>query len=312
MRIRVRDGPHSHHYEQFTPTDTFQLVAPVGTRDAPACWEGRAARKPWHYKATAILPHLDTPELLETCVALLRLQTTRPYIVVCDTGSPRDVCERIEQLRGEDLEVHFIRGGSYTHSSEPVARALDLGFACVNTEFIFLTHVDVFATRRDSIAYVVDQCSEACPVVGWEMSDRSAITDEWRGMVSHTWTALHTATMLKAGVTWHFERYRIMNGTPKQFKVRGFPDTETTPNIIFRERGIVPKILGPEFNYRLQETPWWVHVRSAPGMQIYGGGTEKYRKEQPALLARELERARERIEAWASGNRTPLPATIPV
>lgn len=287
------------------PTDPWSLVAPLGTKDVERSWEGRVARKPHHFRVTCLLPHLNTPEYLEACVALLRLQTLRPYVIVVDTGSPKGVCDELEAMRAEDLEVHYVRAGGYTHSSEPVCVALDLGMARVNTELVLLTHTDVFLKRRDAVAWLAGQCSAGCPAVGWEMSPRkNAPSQQWRGMVSHTFTMLHAATMRRLGVTWHMQRARDLLGLSRDHRAAGWPDTEVGPNLILRAAGVTPKILGPEPNYALHRTEWFDHARSVAGLSAYAPGTALHRR-ATAYGAKALEDARHRISAWSS---TSVPA----
>jgi hypothetical protein len=279
--------------------DTFRLVAPLGTADQPARWEGRARRRPWHYPATVLLPHLDTVEHLEACIELLRLQTVPLYVVVVDTGSPPAACERVERLRSGDCEVHYVRGNGYTHSSEPVAVALARGRARVNTEKILLLHTDVFLTRRDSAAWLLGQCSAACPAVGWEMSPRQG-TDLWRGMVSHTFTALHAPTLRRLGVSWHMQRGRDLLGLGLNYAANGFPDTETALNMCLREAGVTPKILGGELNYQRQTTGFWDHARSSAGLKAYSPGTALHRRVE-GYAAAALAEAVARAAAWRAG-----------
>lgn len=287
--------------------DTFRLVAPLGTSDQGARWEGRLRKRPWHFKVTCVLPHLNTPDLLGPCLDLLRLQTERPYIILVDTGSPFDVCDRLETMRSDDLEVHYLRGNGYTHSSEPVSAALDAGFGRVNTGLIFLTHVDCFMMRRDVISWLAGQCSAACPVVGWQMSDRSWATELWKGMVSHTCTMLHAATVRGCGATWHMQRGRDMLGLGLNFQANGWPDTECAFNLALQEAGVPVKLLGPESNYRRQvgkadgdQRAWWDHARSTTGLRAYDPGSSLH-KQAENYAARAVAEAKERAARWRRG-----------
>jgi hypothetical protein len=274
----------------------FSLVAPLGTAGIPKPWEGRSAKKPWDFKATAIVPHLNTLELLEALVDLLRLQSQAPYLVIVDSGSPHSVCERLESLRSDDLEVHYLRGNAYTHSSEPVCVALDFGMSRVNTELIFLTHTDCFPMRQDALAWLGDQCSAATPVVGWEMSERSWATSEWQGLVSHTFTMLHAPTMRRIGATWHMQNGRDHYGFSRDYAINGWPDTETGFAVALAKAGIRPKLLGQEENYKRQTTEWWDHARSITGSKLYvGKGTAdhvRYESSASAALQDAIARAR--------------------
>jgi hypothetical protein len=276
--------------------DTFRLVAPAGTMGENR-WEGSVPRKPWQYPASACLPHLDTPDLLELAVALLRLQTVPPYLLVIDTGSSPAVCERLESMRAVDLEVHFIRGHGYQHSSGPVATALDLAHALCRTDYLYHTHCDVFLKRRDYLEWLLSQCSPECPAVGYEMSERSWATEDWRGMVSHTATMLHVPTLRRLGTCWNMEyAYELANWTGRN--ASGWPDTETGFNLILRAKGVVPRLIGRERNFEVSEDHNLTHVRSAPGMRIYRCGPPGYREAQPALLKRALAEGWQRVQEW--------------
>jgi hypothetical protein len=274
--------------------DTYSLISPIGTGKV---FQGVGRLKPWQYTSTALIPHLDTLDSLRVVIDLLRLQTKPPFIVVLDTGSPFSVCAELEQLRSDDVEIHFIRANGYTHSSEPVCVALDLGFARVNTPLVFLTHSDCFATQRNSLEWLGDQCSAAVPVVGWEMSDRSWITDEWRGMVSHTFTMLHSPTIRRIGATWHMGRARESLGHETTYQTDGWPDTETGFAYCLRAAGIPIRLLGSEVNYERQTTEWWDHARSYTGTSLYAKGTSQGEKTK-AYWQDAMTEAVERISVW--------------
>jgi hypothetical protein len=252
--------------------DSFRFVSPIGTQLHVA---GVGRKKPWEYPSTAIIPHLNTPDYLRVLIDLLRLQTLPPYIVVVDTGSPFSVCDELEQLRSEDVEIHFVRAGAYSHTSEPVCVALDLGFARANTPLIFLTHTDCFPLKKNALEWLGGQCNEAVPVVGWEMSERSWITEDWKGMVSHTFTMLHAATMRRIGATWHMGRARDQLGVPAGYRNDGWPDTETAFAYCLRAAGVRVQLLGREVNYQRQITEWWDHGRSLTGTKLYSKGTSQ-------------------------------------
>jgi hypothetical protein len=282
--------------------DTYRLVAPVGTGH----YHGRAARKPWEYRVTAALPHLGTPDELALAVDLLRLQAERPYLLVIDTGSPPAVRARLERMRAEDLEVHFVLGHGYVHSSAPVAAAMDLAFALCRTEHLFATHTDVFPLRRDMLSYLLGLCTPAVPVVGWEMSPRTS--GAWKGAVSHTATAFHMPAMRRLGVTWSFERWYEANGVPPG-PTQGWPDTESTLRRCLDVAGVKPLLLGPEANFARQTgvasylgdpRGWFDHARSLPGLRAYAAGGELHRRAE-RYAAQAVADARARLSRWRAG-----------
>jgi hypothetical protein len=271
------------------------MVAPLETADCARRWEGRCPKKPWDYRITAVIPHLETPEPLRLCVDLLRLQSERPYVLVIDTGSSRAVCEELEALRAEDLEVHFIRSHGYRNSSGPVAVAQDLAFALCQSEYLFCTHADCFLRRQDYLEWLLRQCDSTTPAVGYEMSPRDWITDQWRGMVSHTATLLHMPTMRRLGVTWSFLRAHQQFGIPHTHQA--WPDTETTMNLVLRAAGVRPRLIGRETNYERHLDENLDHPRSFPGSYLYA---PEYHKKAAMWMAAALAAARKRIREWDS------------
>ncbi len=136
-------------------------------------WEGNCEKKPWEYKVTVAVPVLNTPETLEPLIALYRLQTERPFIMVIDTGSSDDNLAKIQRLAAEDIEVHSIRLNGVEHPSDFPAIAMDLAFAACRTQFLFATHADCYPRRRDLIEWFLGMCPSKSPVVGYEISPRA-------------------------------------------------------------------------------------------------------------------------------------------
>ena len=271
------DGRPYEPPRQVNPSGRYghALVAPLGTKDCPPNWQGCAARKPWEYACTVMIPTIGMPDIASVAVGLLRHQTARPYFILVDTGSDDAAYRALEELRADDLEVHYVRGHGYQHSSAPVSVALDLGFAATQTDYLFLTHADVFARRKDWLAFMFGQCGPECPVVGWEQSPRGQ--DGWQGCVSHTSTMLYLPPLRAGGVCWSWRRYYARGGTPKGMTV-GFPDTEQPFNACLADLKIKPKLLGTEFNFERQSTEWWDHARSWPGMRPYALTSPVYQK----------------------------------
>jgi hypothetical protein len=275
----------------------FRRIAPLGTAELARRHEGRAARKPWEYRVTVAIPHLDTLELLRTVIDLHRLQSERPYVLILDTGSPPAVCEELETLRAEDLEIHYIRSNAYRHSSEPVVVAMDLAFALCHTRYLYCTHADVFPMRRDLVAFLADQCDADRPAVGWEMSPRTGF-DLWKGVLSHTSTILHMPTMHLIGASWSMQRWWTLH---PEWNVgrNGWPDTETGLDECFREWQVKKTILGGETNFERQTTEWWDHARSITGLRVHAPHSE-LRQKAEAYAGAALADARARALAWKS------------
>ena len=281
--------------------DTYRLVAPLGTSDLVRKAEGRIMPKPWEYRVTVAIPHLDAMPLLKAVVALHRLQTITPYIIVIDTGSPDSVCRELELMRADDLEIHFVRCNAYRHSSAPVTTAMDLAFATCHSTYLFCTHSDVFPRRRDLLAWLIGQCDENSPAVGWEMSPRTGI-DYWRGTLSHTATMLYMPIIWYIGATWSMDRWYSANPHAPSAH-HGWPDTETSLEACFKDWCIKKTIIGPETNWERQITEWWDHARSITSLRLYGPQSD-LRSSAELYAADALAEARARADRWAAELRT--------
>jgi hypothetical protein len=270
------------------------LIAPLGTVGCGAHnWHGCCPRKPWEYTVSVALPTIGMPELASAAVALLRLQYERPYILIVDTGSDDATCQELEKLRSDDCEIHYIRSHGYIHSSAPVGAAMDLAFALCQTRFLFCTHTDCFLTRHDSLSWLMNQCSETCPAVGYGQSPRN--TPGWETAVGHVFTMLHMPTMRKYGVQWAWHRYYESAGLPAGTTI-GYPDTEQPFNLCLQQAGIIPRLIGRETNHERQLTEYFDHARTLPGARIYGHPMKAAIEAYGAAALRE---ARERARAWA-------------
>lgn len=242
-------------------------MVPIGAADVHKV-HGRHARKPWEYEITAAIPHLDTIDPLKACIATLRAQSVAPYIMVVDTGSPPQICAQLEALRGPDLEIHYIAGHGFQHSSELVTVALDVAQTLCRSKLLFHTHADCFLRRRDFLENVARITNANTPAVGYRMSPRDWITNEWEWMVGHTALMLYMPSIHRAGATWSMQRmvhaygYGWGDGN-------GWPDTETGFNHALRDAGIKPVFIGHDRNYERQFDDNIDHVRSYPGAKQY-------------------------------------------
>lgn len=269
----------------------FHLVAPAGTQDLEKAWEGRSVKKPWDYKVTAVIPHLNTPEPLKVCIDVLRIQTERPYIIIIDTGSDPSTKDEIEALRDHDVEIHYINSNGWRHSSEPVTAALDLAHSVCKTEYLFHTHSDCFLRRNNLIEELVSNCDSTAPVIGYRMSPRDWATDQWEWMIGHTICMLHMPTIHSNGVTWSMSRMEYEFGMPIKVGM-GWPDTETGFNHVLKNCGITPIFIGHDQNYVRQVDENMDHVRSHPGAKLYS--EDHYRKTQ-GWMVDAIREAKERI-----------------
>lgn len=247
-----------------------------------------------------MVPVIDTFESLELCVGLLRLQTERPYIVVIDTGSEKANLEKILELHNEDLEVHCIRHNGTIHPSDPVSIAMDMAQSLCRTEYMFATHSDAFVRRRDLLEWMLGMCGEEDeglnPVVGYEMSPRQH--DDWRGMVSHTASMYHIPTLDRIGFGWSMRRLASMCGLQNQEAHPdrpNWPDTEILGNIILRENGIKPRLIGEEKNFERNKDENIDHARSISLGMLY---SPEYHEAASVWLNDAMQEARARLVDW--------------
>lgn len=270
-------------------------VAP--TRNVDRGFEGPAPVKPWEYRVQVVIPHLDTPDILELGVQLWRLQTVRPFICVVDTGSNAENVAKLLSLEADDLEVHFVRSRGQRHLSSLVSVALDVAAANNLQEFQFQTHTDVFPMRRDLLADLLAKCGPDSPVVGYEISPRShvkgALSWLWRGMVGHTCTMLHAPTIRQHGIAWHLERGHEDLGLARLPPQN--TDTEVPFNLLLRKLGITPVLVGHDENHTRHTTADFDHFRSYGSSMLYSPG---YFRRCSEWAEAAMKDARERISKW--------------
>ena len=288
-------------------------IAPIATKP----WEGSGPWKPWQYRVTAAIVHLDAPELLRAVVATLRAQTERPYILVVDSGSHSPGRAAVEAMEAEDLEAIYLRPRAWRYTSEPVSAAMDCAFARIQTEYCYSTHVDVFLKRPDYLSWLLQRCDARTPAVGYQMSPRNHWGDDlWKRILSHTASMYHMPTMRRVGALWNmtaaFERLGLAPAQPHfTGQIEGVvPDTEVNLGLTLEAAGIgvrwlgdpdpgpddPPSVLmiGPEPNDPY-ETEWLEHVPSSTGHKLYNAGLAASREE---LLAAAVAQAHARAEAW--------------
>jgi len=276
----------------------FETSPSYGELTIKSPWEGSCDKKPWEYKATAVIPCLNTSETLRTCIELLRLQTERPYIMIIDTGSRSDHLDSVLYLRDEDVEVHTIALNGVMHPSDYPAMAMDLAMTLCRTPYLFATHADVFLKRNDFIDYLLNICNEKTPVVGYEITPRKH--DDWRGMISHTASMYHMKTMDKIGFAWSLRRlcneYNIVDYKPDPMRPN-WPDTEILGNYILRKNNIETIIIGHEENEKRTNDSNIDHFRSYTSGKMYSPPHFKKTKE---WFEDAMKLAKIRIKEWSN------------
>jgi hypothetical protein len=266
------------------------LVAPL-----VGGWQGAATRKPRDYRIAACIPHLDTPEPLAVVIETLRWQTERPFIMILDTGSAPHIRCELEKLRAPDVEIHYIAGHGYSHSSEPVTTALDLAQSRCQSELLFHTHSDCFLKRREFLAELAAQCNADTPVIGYRMSPRDWATRDWEWMVGHTTSMFHMPTIHRIGATWTMQRMHHVFGYPMSTPHAGWPDTEIGFNCCLRDAGITPVFIGDDRNFEREQDANRDHVRSFAGTKLYERG--RYHDKATGWMKAAIAEARARIAA---------------
>ena len=237
------------------------------TVDKP--WEGNCYLKPWEYPVTVAIPCLDTLETLPICIELLQLQTVKPFIMIIDTGTDFDKRDELEELRTDNVEIHYIDLHGVRHPSDYPAMAMDLAFTLCRSEYCFATHADCFLRNRNLIEEMLELCKEN-QVVGYELTPRAHA--DWKGMVSHTASMYHMPTMDKIGFGWSLRRlcsqFDIVDYSPDPMKPN-WPDTEILGNYILRKNNIVPCIIGHEENSSRTLDNNIDHFRSYTAAKLY-------------------------------------------
>lgn len=272
------------------------MIAPLRNTDIKhSPWEGDCEKKPWDYRVTALIPVLDTWEMVGLVIELLRLQTERPYIILVDTGSTPENLARIQSYAAEDCEVHSLRLNGVSHPSDFPCFACDIGHTLCRTAFLFHTHADVFLRKRTVLEEMLALCQNN-PVVGYQISPRPH--RDWVGMVGHSCMMYHVPTIDSHGISWSMRRicgYYDVEWRPCTSRPN-WPDTEVGFNVLCREAGIVPTIIGTEENFQRNVTEHFDHCRSATSAVLY---SPAYWTQCQKWLESAMREARQRIAEWS-------------
>ena len=300
---KIEDGKRliwldrENRYQEVT-IGNYEVTPLYGVLTEKHPWEGNCDKKPWEHEVTAVIPCINTPETLPICIELLRLQTTKPFIMIIDTGSIEENLVQLDELRADDVEVHSIRLNGVRHPSDYPAMAMDMAFGLCRSEYLFATHADCFLRKKTLLREFIDLCKSKSPVVGYELSPRAH--DDWKGMVSHTASMYHMPTMDKIGFGWSLRRlcngYGIVDYKPDPNKPN-WPDTEILGNYILKDNKITPYLVGPEGNQCRTLDENIDHFRSYGAAKMYSPGYFPQVSEWYYLARKE---ALERIKKWSS------------
>lgn len=305
-RITAQTGQHPPAQG---PAGRDELVSPAAfaekltVRQRP--WQGRLAKKPWSYRVTAVVPHCNTPDLLRLCLAFLRVQTVRPYIVVVDTGSQQRLLPELLAMRGEDCEVQQVACHGVERSADLPAIAMEVGQACVRSPWMLSVHSDCLVTDRTLIERWIDQAESQVtgeglvPAIGYQSIPRVGC-DWWRGMLSHTLTLLHMPTCDRADVAWSLRRLvnKYSHDWSDLDRVTRC-DTEVLLNCQLDAAGVPKIIVGEESWGETERDDNRVHLRSYTAHAIGRRVPERFARDLPGLL--------EGLVALAASYGQPLP-----
>ena len=254
-------------------------------------------KKPWDYDCEVCIPVLDVWEGLPTIIQLLRLQRgVRPYIVLIDTGSLPENWAKVEALRADDVEVHTLRFGAVRHPSDPVAAALDLHLSICRTEYLFLTHADVFLRRNDFLKDLMAQCNADTPGVGYQMSPRGF--PGWEEILSHTATMLHMPTIDRILGCYSLRRLcarKNVEHRPNSW-ADNWPDTEQLMTYLMQDNGMKPLLIGSEPNHEPTIDRNIYHARSITAANLYAPG---HHKRALVWLGEAIKEGQANIRLWS-------------
>jgi hypothetical protein len=270
-------------------------IVPIPGTAWPEAVRGTIARKPWQYAITAVIPCLDHSAETKLCVAILRLQTLRPYILLIDTGSRPHEARALEEMRAPDLEIHSIRANALPHTCSAIAAALDLGFSLAATPYAFTTHQDCFLRDRHFLDFLA-QKMPLHSVVGYQISPRRF--EGWEKWFGHTAALWDLRDLDRIGATWTLRRAAAMLGmgplatTPDPLN---HIDTETAMNLAILRAGLATEQIGSEINFERTRDSWIDHARSLICTKLYF--PDKYQAARAACDLAMIE-AQQRISRW--------------
>jgi hypothetical protein len=221
------------------------LVIP---RPGPINWMGSFKRRPWHYKATVVIPHYGRDlRLLTNVIESWRLQTERPYIVVYDTGTSAEYHSSLRALASYDTEVHFCRWHGVRNPYDPVALAYNHGITDCRTKHILFTHNDIVPLSQTVVSELISSSFEDVPVVGYESS---AV----HNIVGTQLTIAHMPTLRRIRAVWDI--------------IPTYNWIEEGFNTGLKQAGVTPRFIGKEKSYRYK-TPHFDHVGSWTTANLY-------------------------------------------
>lgn len=274
-------------------------IAPLKDVEINFPWEGDCTLKPWDYKVTVAIPFLGTLDTLKLCLECIKLQSIKSYIIIIDTGSDKSTCKKLETLRKENIEIHYLKLHGVLHPSDFATHAMNLAFNICRTEQIFSTHADCFLRNRYFIENLSNQCNKKNPVIGYQMTPRQHT--DWQWMVSHTATIYDMTVMDDIGFDWNQRRlcrsFGIKHHKP-DIERPSWPDADYLGNYILRKNNIKPTLIGKEDNFCRNKDENIDHVRGVMSGRQY---VSEYYEHIRGDLKTAKKEALERIKRWNDG-----------
>ena len=278
------------------PAHPVTMWVPHGNAEEPSQrWESTNDVKPWDFACEVSMPHYESLDTLGVVVALLRAQTIKPFISIIDCGSSRETCDKLEEMRAPDLEIHYHRFNGVRHLADFPATACDFAFSAARSETLVLMHTDVFLRRQDSLESLIVECTDKTPIVGFQMTPRGH--PHWKFAVTHTFAAFRMKIIDGIGGGWSLRRAARYYGVEHSINsaLGDYLDTETCMAWLMTENGIAPHFIGEEKNFEATVHPLIRHVRTLTGSRLY---CPTKRRDAEKRLGEAMEEAVANLALW--------------
>jgi hypothetical protein len=242
-------------------------------------WKGSVKKRPWHYRATVVIPHFGTAfYLLMNVIESWRLQKEHPYILIYDTGTPPEHHAALRALASYDTEVHFCRWHGVKNVYDPVAMVYNHGITDCRTQHIIFTHNDLVPISRTLVGDLISASCEDTPVVGYECETKP-------GLIGTQLTAAYMPVLDRIRARWDL--------APSDTLIEeGFTRC-------FKQAGITPRFIGREKAGRTR-TLHFDHIGGLVTTKLY---LRRSYKDTPiqSSLDKVLEETEARLQVWRGG-----------
>jgi hypothetical protein len=242
-------------------------------------WMGSIKKRPWHYRATIVVPHLGNDfRLLMNVIESWRLQKETPYILIYDTGTSSEHHAELRALASYDTEVHFCRWHGVKSVYDPVALVYNHGMTDCRTKHIIFTHNDLVPISRSVVSDLISSTDEDTPVIGYESKVRP-------GFIGTHLTAAYMPILDRIRARWDV--------IPSDIKIEdGF-------NRCLKQAGITPRFIGKEKSGR-SKTAHFDHIGSLVTSKLYSKENRELARVK-SDLDEVLEETEKRLQGWRGG-----------